>query len=73
MQELLARKFGQNKLRYHINPDEAVAIGAAILAHSPEEYSSNIGDNVNVPSKNRRKKELQQAKEENKRKLEVRI
>ena len=47
MQELLAEKFGQRKLRHRINPDEAVAIGAALLAHSPEEYSSNIGDNVN--------------------------
>ncbi|PAV68668.1 hypothetical protein WR25_18741 [Diploscapter pachys] len=51
MQELLAGKFGQDKLRHRINPDEAVAIGAALLAHSPDEYSSNIGDNVNIPNR----------------------
>ena len=51
MQELLAGKFGKNKLRHRINPDEAVAIGAALLAHSLDEYSSNIGDNVNIPNR----------------------
>ncbi|PAV83921.1 hypothetical protein WR25_06327 [Diploscapter pachys] len=47
MQELLAEKFGQGKLRHRINPDEAVAIGAALLAHSPDEYSIDTGDNRN--------------------------
>ena len=48
MQELLAGKFGKGKLRHRINPDEAIAIGAAILAHSPEEYSIDSGDNVSI-------------------------
>ena len=48
MQELLARKFGQDKLRHRINPDEAVAIGAAILAHNPDEFAGDIEDNVNI-------------------------
>ncbi|PAV60905.1 hypothetical protein WR25_17157 [Diploscapter pachys] len=51
MQELLAEKFGQKKLRHRINPDEAVAIGAALLAHSPDKYSSNIGENVNISNR----------------------
>ena len=33
VQELLAQKFGMDKLRMNVNPDEAVAQGAAILAN----------------------------------------
>ena len=29
-------KFGKNKLKYNINPDEAVVFGAAILADAIE-------------------------------------
>ncbi|PAV71743.1 hypothetical protein WR25_04396 [Diploscapter pachys] len=46
MQELLTKKFGEDKLRHRINPDEAVAIGAALLAHNPDEYSIDTGDNA---------------------------
>ncbi|PAV63212.1 hypothetical protein WR25_27026 [Diploscapter pachys] len=46
VQELLARKFGKEKLRYRINPDEAVALGASLLAHDLERYP-NIEDNTN--------------------------
>ncbi|PAV90086.1 hypothetical protein WR25_17540 [Diploscapter pachys] len=61
MQELLAGKFGQKKLRHRINPDEAVAIGAALLAHSPDEYSINIEDNDNIPNSRVIKYSLHQA------------
>ncbi|PAV73480.1 hypothetical protein WR25_26646 [Diploscapter pachys] len=36
IQELLSDKFGQTKLRYNANPDEAVAHGAAIIANALE-------------------------------------
>ncbi|PAV87403.1 hypothetical protein WR25_14209 [Diploscapter pachys] len=47
VQELLAGKFGKPKLRYRINPDEAVALGASLLADDLEKYS-NIEDNVKI-------------------------
>lgn len=46
MQTLLAKKFGKAKLRNRINPDEAVALGASILAHDLKSYPDNIGENV---------------------------
>ncbi|PAV78080.1 hypothetical protein WR25_12163 [Diploscapter pachys] len=51
MQELLAGKFGKNKLRYRINPDEAVAIGAALLAHNLDEFAGDIEDNVSIQNR----------------------
>ncbi|PAV87208.1 hypothetical protein WR25_24173 [Diploscapter pachys] len=36
IQELLSHKFGQTKLRYDANPEEAVARGAAIIADALE-------------------------------------
>ena len=36
IQELLSHKFGQTKLRYNANPEEAVAHGAAIIADALE-------------------------------------
>ena len=33
VQDLLAQKFGMDKLRMNVNQDEAVAQGAAILAN----------------------------------------
>ena len=47
VQELLAGKFGKSKLRYKINPDEAVALGASLLADNLERYP-DIEDNVNI-------------------------
>ncbi|PAV90223.1 hypothetical protein WR25_08310 [Diploscapter pachys] len=44
MQELLAGKFGQDKLRYRINPDEAVAIGAALITHNLDEFAGFADD-----------------------------
>ncbi|PAV85035.1 hypothetical protein WR25_04477 [Diploscapter pachys] len=46
VQELLAGKFGKPKLRYRINPDEAVALGASLLADDLEKYP-DIEDNPN--------------------------
>ncbi|PAV77995.1 hypothetical protein WR25_00890 [Diploscapter pachys] len=51
MQELLTKKFGKNKLRYRINPDEAVAIGAALLAHNLDEFAGDIEDNVSIQNR----------------------
>ncbi|PAV61946.1 hypothetical protein WR25_19051 [Diploscapter pachys] len=39
IQELLAGKFGQDKLRHRINPDEAVAIGAALITQKLDEFT----------------------------------
>ncbi|PAV91410.1 hypothetical protein WR25_06395 [Diploscapter pachys] len=36
IQELLSHKFGQTRLRYNVNPEEAVAHGAAIIADALE-------------------------------------
>ncbi|PAV88372.1 hypothetical protein WR25_05969 [Diploscapter pachys] len=36
IQELLSHKFGQTKLRYNANPEEAIAHGAAIIADALE-------------------------------------
>ena len=36
LQQKLAEKFGRNKLKFDINPDEAVAYGAAIVANAIE-------------------------------------
>ena len=36
IQELLSHKFGQIKLKFDLNPDEAVAYGAAIIADALE-------------------------------------
>ncbi|PAV55923.1 hypothetical protein WR25_02762 [Diploscapter pachys] len=36
LQQKLADKFGRNKLKFDINPDEAVAYGAAIIANALE-------------------------------------
>ena len=47
VQELLAGKFGEEKLRYRINPDEAVALGASLMAHDLGRYP-NIEDNVRI-------------------------
>ena len=48
MQELLAEKFGQKKLRHRINPDEAVAIGASLLAHNLDEFAGDIEHNIDI-------------------------
>ena len=45
MQTLLTEKFGKAKLRNRINPDEAVALGASILARDLKIYPENIGEN----------------------------
>ena len=55
MQELLAEKFGKDKLRYRINPDEAVAIGASLLAHNLGEFADNVGDNISIQNRRIRK------------------
>ncbi|PAV65391.1 hypothetical protein WR25_19312 [Diploscapter pachys] len=47
VQELLAVKFGKPKLRYRINPDEAVALGASLLADDLDKYP-DIEDNVKI-------------------------
>ena len=47
VQELLAEKFGKAKLRYRINPDEAVALGASLLADDLDKYP-DIEDNVKI-------------------------
>ena len=47
VQELLAEKFGKTKLRYRINPDEAVALGASLLADDLDKYP-DIEDNVKI-------------------------
>ena len=36
IQELLSHKFGPTKLKFDLNPDEAVAHGAAIIANTLE-------------------------------------
>ena len=36
IRDILKMKFGQEKLRLNINPDEAVVLGAAILADAIE-------------------------------------
>ena len=36
LQQKLIEKFGKNKLKFDINPDEAVAYGAAIVANALE-------------------------------------
>ena len=36
IREILEMKFGQEKLKFNINPDEAVVFGAAILADAIE-------------------------------------
>ncbi|PAV77993.1 hypothetical protein WR25_00888 [Diploscapter pachys] len=48
MQALLGKKFGKTKLRNRINPDEAVALGASILAHDLKIYPDNIGENLTL-------------------------
>ena len=48
MQELLAGKFGKDKLRYRINRDEAVAIGASLLAHNLDEFAGDIEHNIDI-------------------------
>ncbi|PAV82159.1 hypothetical protein WR25_19251 [Diploscapter pachys] len=39
LQQKLAEKFGRNKLKFDINPDEAVAHGAAIVANAIEIFA----------------------------------
>ncbi|PAV71671.1 hypothetical protein WR25_27038 [Diploscapter pachys] len=51
MQELLAGKFGQDRLRHRINPDEAVAIGASLLAHNLNEFGGDIENNVSIQNR----------------------
>ncbi|PAV90172.1 hypothetical protein WR25_10147 [Diploscapter pachys] len=53
MQELLAEKFGKDKLRHRINPDEAVAIGASLLAHNLDEFGGDIEHNINIQDRRR--------------------
>ena len=36
IRDLLGEKFGRNKLRFNIHPDEAIVFGAAILADAIE-------------------------------------
>ena len=36
IRDILEMKFGQEKLRFNINPDEAVVLGTAILANAIE-------------------------------------
>ena len=55
MQELLAEKFGKDKLRYRINPDEAVAIGASLLAHNLDEFAGDIEHNIDIKDRAVRK------------------
>ena len=55
MQELLAGKFGKDKLRHRINPDEAVAIGASLLAHNLGEVAGDIGDKISIQNRRVRK------------------
>ncbi|PAV56321.1 hypothetical protein WR25_19419 isoform A [Diploscapter pachys] len=40
VQKLLGERFGEGKLKFDINPNEAVAHGAAILAHTLQKYES---------------------------------
>ena len=45
IRNILEMKFGSEKLRFNINPDEAVVFGAAILADAIEveiNYAANI-------------------------------
>ncbi|PAV84369.1 hypothetical protein WR25_01807 [Diploscapter pachys] len=51
MQELLTKKFGKDKLRHRINPDEAVAIGASLLAHNLDEFGGDIENNVSIQNR----------------------
>ncbi len=51
MQELLTKKFGKDKLRHRINPDEAVAIGASLLAHNLNEFGGDIENNVSIQNR----------------------
>ena len=36
IRDILEKKFGKDKLKFNINPDEAVVFGAAILADATE-------------------------------------
>ena len=42
-------------MRYRINPDEAVAIGAALITHNLAEFGSDIENNVSIQNKTVRK------------------
>ena len=42
IRQRLKDKFGKDKLKFDINPDEAVAFGAAIAASSPEVPSKHL-------------------------------
>ena len=42
IRQKLEDNFGKDKLKFDINPDEAVAYGAAIAANSPEVPSKHL-------------------------------